>query len=174
MKSADPLDVFDRAIGEVIGSRIGEKQWFDASCRRAYDANQTAYHAWCRACSAEHLGLFLLARAEAQRVYGAARESQNEHTRNTLKHSPLHISGGRHLKARFLVRSLLFLLSEGPEVVWWWLLLRKRHSWALILTVSSVVSSSSHLCHVFSRSRSNSLAFRTRELLSLLLDLDTC
>ena len=35
------------------------------------------------------------------------------------------------------------------------------------------MSSSSHLCQVFSQSRSNYLAFRTRVLLSLLLDLDT-
>ena len=43
--SADPLVTFDRAIGQVIGwyvpttvlhSRSGDKQWFDASCRRAY------------------------------------------------------------------------------------------------------------------------------------------
>ena len=32
-------------------------------------------------------GQFVLARAEAQKVYGAARESHNERTRNTLKHS---------------------------------------------------------------------------------------
>ena len=46
LKSADPLDVFDRAIGEVIGRliptavlrrRSGDKQSFDASCLRAYD-----------------------------------------------------------------------------------------------------------------------------------------
>ena len=30
-------------------------------------------------------------------------------------------------------------------MVWWWLLMRKLLSWALSLTVSSVVSSSSHL-----------------------------
>ena len=63
LKSADPLDAFDRAIGEVIGrlfpttvlhSRSGEKQLFDGSCRRAYDAKQTAYRAWCRARSADH------------------------------------------------------------------------------------------------------------------------
>ena len=29
----------------------------------------------------------MLARAEVHRIYGAARESHNEHTRNTLKHS---------------------------------------------------------------------------------------
>ena len=64
-KSADPLDAFDRAIGEVIVRlvptivlcrRSGDKQWFDSSCRSAYDAKQTAYHAWCRARSADHWG----------------------------------------------------------------------------------------------------------------------
>ena len=49
--------------------------------------------------------------------------------------------------------------------------LRRRHSWALSLTVRSVVSSSSHLCLV-SLSRCNSLAFRTHVLLRLFLDLD--
>ena len=53
---------------------------------------------------------------------------------------PVHISGGRHWKARSLVWNL-FLLSGGPEVVWWWLLLRKHHSWALSFTASSVISS---------------------------------
>ena len=32
-------------------------------------------------------GQFVLAHTEAQKVYGAARESQNERTRKTLKHS---------------------------------------------------------------------------------------
>ena len=101
LKSADPLVAFDRAVSEVIvgevtgryvpatvlSSRSGDKQWFDASCRRAYDAEQTAYRTWCTACNAEHYGQFVLARAEAQWVYGAARVLHNERTRNTLKHS---------------------------------------------------------------------------------------
>ena len=50
LKSADPLDAFDRVIDEVIGrlvpttvlrSTSGDKQWFDASCRRAYDDPKT-------------------------------------------------------------------------------------------------------------------------------------
>ena len=54
LKSADPLDAFDRAIGEVIGRIVpttvfrsisGDMQWFDASCQRSYDAKQTANHA---------------------------------------------------------------------------------------------------------------------------------
>ena len=96
MKSAYPLDALDRAIDEVIirhvhttvfRSRYGDKQWFDASCWRVYDAKKTAYHAWCRARSVDHCGRFVLVRAEAQKVYGVAKESCNERTRNTLKHS---------------------------------------------------------------------------------------
>ena len=48
-------------------------------------------------------GRFVLDRAEAHRVYGAAKESHNESTRNTLSTQPVHVSGGRHLKARSLV-----------------------------------------------------------------------
>ena len=82
LKSADPLHSFDRAIGEVIcrlvpttvlRGRSGDKQLLDGSCRRAYDAKQTAYHAWCRARSADHLGRFVGAPAEVQRVFGDAR-----------------------------------------------------------------------------------------------------
>ena len=81
LKSADALVAFDRAICEVnsrnvpttVLRRSADKQWFDASCRRAYDDKQTAYHVWCRARNAEHLSQFVLVRAKAQRVYGAAR-----------------------------------------------------------------------------------------------------
>ena len=50
LKLADEWDAFDRAIGEVIvryvpttvlHNRSGDKQWFDASCWRSYDAKQT-------------------------------------------------------------------------------------------------------------------------------------
>ena len=122
---------------------------------------------WCRARSADHWGRFVLARAEAQGVYGAANVSHNERTRNPLKHSTCSHKWWETLKGSILlVCSRLFLLSGGQEVVWRWLLLRKRHSWALSLTASSVVSSSSHVCF-------NSWAFRTPVLLRLLLDLNT-
>ena len=62
-------------------------EWFDASCTRDYGSKQTDYRTWCRARNAEHWGQFVLARAEEQRVYGAARESDDERTMNTLKHS---------------------------------------------------------------------------------------
>ena len=96
LKSTDPLDEFDRAIGVVIGrlvpttvlrSRSRDKQWFEESCQRAYDPKKTAFHAWCKTRSADHWGRFVLARVEAQSVNGSSRESHNECTRNTLKHS---------------------------------------------------------------------------------------
>ena len=71
----------------VLQSKSGDKQWFDASWRRAHDAEQTAYHVRCSALSADHWGRFVLAHAVPQRVYGAARESHNESTRNKLKYS---------------------------------------------------------------------------------------
>ena len=73
----------------LIGSKSvsGDKQWFDASCRREYDAKQTVYRAWCRARDADHWSQFELASIEAKRVCSAARESHNERTRNTLKPS---------------------------------------------------------------------------------------
>ena len=56
LKSADPLVPFDRAVGEVIGRYVpttvslsisGDKQWFDVSCRRDYNAKQALNRAWC-------------------------------------------------------------------------------------------------------------------------------
>ena len=40
----------------------------------------------------------MLARAETERVYGAARESHNEGTRNTLKHSTCSYKWWKTLK----------------------------------------------------------------------------
>ena len=41
----------------------------------------TAYRAWCRARNAYFWGQFVLARAKAQWVYCAARETHNERTK---------------------------------------------------------------------------------------------
>ena len=110
LKSADQVDVFDRAIGKVIGrlvpttvlcSKSGDKQWFDASCQRAYDAKQTVYCAWCRACRADHWCRFVFARTVAQRVYGAVLVLQGSHIMKAPgilgSTPPVHIRGGRHL-----------------------------------------------------------------------------
>ena len=67
LKPADPLDAFDRAIGEIIGWIVPtnlDKQWFDASSQRAHDAKQTAYYAMRRERSGDHWDRFVLASAE--------------------------------------------------------------------------------------------------------------
>ena len=158
LKSADQLDAFDWAIGEVIGSLVNQwpttvlrrsrdKQWFDTSCRRAYDAKLTTYRAWCRARSGDHWDRFVIARLRPR----GSMVLQRSHIMNTpgiLWSTPsLHISGGRHLKDRSLACSRLFLLSGrrrwfGVGTCW------ESHSWALSLTVSSVMSSSWLLCLV--------------------------
>ena len=87
------------------------------------------YRAWCRARSDDHLGRFVLAPKGSMALQGG-------HIMNApgIFWSTPHISGLRHLQDLSLVWSCLFLLAEGPEVVWWWLLLRKWHSCALCLT----------------------------------------
>ena len=114
----------------------------------------------------------MLARAEAQRVYGAERESYNEAPGILWSTPPFHISGGRHWKARS--RCEIYSCSQGarrwfsggccwesrtPGLSVW----QQAVSWAVFVTPLSC----------FPQSRCNSLTFRTSILLHLLLDLDT-
>ena len=136
-------------------------------------AGQTTYHACCRARSANHWGRFVLACAEAQRVYGTARESYNERTRNTLKHSICSHKWWETLKVSiFNVKPSIPALS-GP-------------GGALVVAPAEKASLlgsqfDSKQCReqfitrlsCFSQSRCNYLAFQTPLLLRLLLDHDT-
>ena len=155
----------------VLRSGSGDKQWFDASCQRAYDAKQTAYSAWCRACNAEHWGQLVLVCAEAQRVYGAARESHNESTRNTLKHSTCSYKWWETLKGlSFGVKpSISALRGLGGGLV---VASAEKDS----LLGSQFDSKQCRKQFVtplscFPQYRCDSLAFRTSVLLRLLLDL---
>ena len=120
LKSADPLDAFDRDSGEVIGRvvlttvlrcRSGNKKWFDASCWRVYDAKQTAYHA-CIEHAVQIIGVDLCLHVlrPCKHMQAHNRRSimlQGSHIMNApgilRSTSPVHISGGRHLKARSLL-----------------------------------------------------------------------
>ena len=74
-----------------------------------------------RARKAEHRFVQLvLARAEAQRVYGASRESHNERTRNTLNHDPCSHKWWWTLKGLILGVKPSIPDLRGPEVVWRW------------------------------------------------------
>ena len=108
---------------------------------------QTAHHAWCRACSADHWGRFLPAGAEAQRVYGAVRESHNEQTRNTLKHSTCLHKWWETLKFLIFGVKPSIPAHRGPGGG---LMVALAEKASLLGSQfdSSVVSSSSHLCFV--------------------------
>ena len=56
----------------------------------------------------------MLAHAAAQIVYGAARESNNEHTRNTLKHSSCSHKRWETLKGSIFGVKLSFPALRGP------------------------------------------------------------
>ena len=182
MKSAYPLVAFDRAVRQVIGrnaatavlrGRSGDKQWFDASCWRAYDAKQTAYRAWCRSRNEEHFGQFVLALAEAPRGYGAARESHNERTRNTMKHPTCSHKWWGTLKGSILGEKPSIPALRGAEGG-----LVVAHAEKASLLGSQFDSKQCREQFVvpwscFPQSMCNTLAFRISVLLRVLLDLDT-
>ena len=60
------------------------------------------------------LGSFVLSRAEAQKVHGAARESDNECTRNTLKHSTCPHKWREILKGSIFGVKLSISALRGP------------------------------------------------------------
>ena len=115
----------------------------------------------------------MLARAEAQRVYGAASEPHHECTRNTLKYSTCS-----HKWLETLKGSIFGVNCSIPA-------LRRPGSGLLVSPAekASLMGSQfdSELCReqfvtplsCFPQSMCNSLAFRTSFLLRLLLDLGT-
>ena len=120
------------------------------------------------------LGQFVLGRAEAQRVYGAARVSYNECTRNTLKPSTSTCS----YKWRETLKGSIFgVIPSIPAV--------KGPGDGLVVAPADKASLlgsefESKQCReqfltplwFFSQSMCNSLAFRT-SILCLLVDIDT-
>ena len=153
-------------------SRSGDKQWFDVSCRKAYDAKQTAYHAWCIARNAEHWGQFVHARAEAQRSMVLSSKSRNERNRNTLKHSTCSYKWWETLKGSIFGVKTSIPALRGPGGGLVVTPAEKPHSWALSLTASSVVSCTS-LLYLVSLSL-DAIIFPSETSALLRLDLDTC
>ena len=56
----------------------------------------------------------MLARVDAQMIYGAARESHNERTRNTLKHSTCSHKWWETLKGTIIGVKQSILALRGP------------------------------------------------------------
>ena len=112
-----------------------------------------------------------LARAEAQRVHGAAKESHNERTRNTLKHSTCSHKWWRHRKISiFGVKPAIPALRGSRECV----VASAEKTPLLCYQFHSKQYLEQFVTpwHCSPQSRCNSLAFRTTVILRLLLDLD--
>ena len=105
LKSADPLVAFDRAIGEVlVGMFLPLFFVLDLKTSNGLMPAASEFMMLNRLLivpGVEHamrnIGVYLcmLARAEEQKVYGAARETHNERARNTRSTPPVYISGRR-------------------------------------------------------------------------------
>ena len=118
----------------------------------------------------DHWGRSVLAHAEAQRVYGAARESHNEPTRNNLKHSTCSRKWWESLKSLIFWEKQSIPALSGPG------------GGLVVASAEKVSLLGSHfdskLCReqfitplsCSTQSRCNSLVFRTPVLLCLLLD----
>ena len=88
MRSTEPFvhEVIGRFVPTtILRRRSGDKQWFDASYRRAYDVKQTAYRAWCR--TRRLLRSICSCSFWPREFMVLQMDSHNERTRNTLKHS---------------------------------------------------------------------------------------
>ena len=114
----------------------------------------------------------MLARAEALRVYGAARESHNEPTRNTLKHSTCSHKWWETLKGTIFGVKLSIPAHSAPGSG---VVVAPTEKVSLVSQFDSekcrekIVTSLS----CFPQSRCNFLAIQTPVLLRLLLDLGT-
>ena len=128
LKSADPIEAFDRAIGEVVGRLVPTTVCIvdlktsnglmpgagELMMLRRLHVMPGVEHA--ENIIGTDLCLLMLRPRRSMVLLGS-------HIMNTPGilwcTPPVHTSGGRHLKARSLVWSHLFLLSGGLEVVWW-------------------------------------------------------
>ena len=115
----------------------------------------------------------MLARGEAQRVNGAARESHNERAKNTLKHSTCS-----HKWWETLIGSIFGVKPSTPTLRGAGGGLVEAAAEKALLLGSQLGSKQCREQFVtnlscFPQSRCNSLDYRTSVLLRLLLDLDT-
>ena len=183
LKSADPIDAFDRAIGEVIGRLVLATVFGLVDLETCNGLMPAAGELimQCRLLIVPHVQhtaqiIRVLACAKAQRIYGATRESHNKQTRNTLKNSTCSHKWWETLKG---VKQTIFGVKQTIPVLW-------GPGGGLVGAPAETASFQgfqfdSKQCReqfvtplsCFPQSRCNSLAFRTPVFRRLLLDLDT-
>ena len=121
----------------TVRKRGGDAAWFDGDCRRAFELKQSAYHRWCRNCSAVNWNLFCQARGTANRLYAAAKAHYSADCRQNLDDCASANAWWRTLKGHVLVRSQIFLLLVRLVVRLFLIRLGRLSCWMRGLAVSS-------------------------------------
>ena len=161
-----------RTPSRTLYYRIKDKAWFNEDCRRAYLEKQEAYHLWRRNRSDLTWNNYTHLRAVAQRVYATAENEFNDATKVTLSNTT------QSHKYWATLKSALFGMDSSIPP-----LLRPNGSLAhcpreMATLLADVFDSKQsnekltmpHSC--FPEARLTNLAFRSREIKDLLLDLD--
>ena len=168
------VTIIDRRIpSKILRFRLKDKPWFNAECKLAYHQKQEAYHLW-RGNRSDFLWRnFTILRRQAQEVYERAERTYNEGLKENLLSS-----NDDHKWWSTLKSSLFGVDSSMPPLV------RSNGT-----TVYSPGEKAELLADVFDRKQSSesvllpqscfpeprlcSLAFRSKEVKLLLLELDS-
>ena len=181
VRAVDPVDRLNTLVADVIARyvpsrmiriRSRDKPWFDEACRRAFDAKQVAYRAWCRARSPQCWIAYVRLRDAAEVVFSRSRREHDLRTRATLEGSAsCHKWWGTLKEALFGVSPSLPAL-RGPRGA---LVCDPAGKAALLSSHFDSKQSREQVVvpqACFPQSECCSLAFRASLVKRLLLDLD--
>ena len=168
------LDILHRRVpSKIIKSRIRDKAWFNEDCKRAYDDKQAAYRLWRSNRNQMLWDSYVALRAEAQRIYNAAETAYNSHLQDILAGATQPHKWWGSLKASlFRVDSNMPPLRESDGSMSFEPLkkanllsdsfINKQRDQELLLPLTC-----------FPSAKLSTVAFKSSELRTYLLDLDT-
>ena len=166
--------IMERRIpSKILKFRLKDKPWFNADCKFAYHQKQEAYHLWRRNRSDFLWQNFVELRSRAQEVYENAERTYNEGVRESLLSSSDDHKWWSTLKSSLfgvdssmppLVRSdgtAVYCPKEKAELLAD--VFNSKQCWDSLLLPQSC----------FPEPKLCSMAFRSREIKTLLLELDS-
>ena len=157
----------------TIRTRNGDKAWFNDECRRVFDRKQAAYLNWCRARTRDNWQLFVHSQREANACYARVRREYFARCKEKLGNSVSSHAWWRTLKESVfgVASSIPPLFRRGGGLAF-----HPQEKAELLSDVFDGKQSRETLdlpptCSI--RPKLTSFAFRSREVLRLLSDLDS-
>ena len=180
-KQAEPVIRLNEELVTIIERRVpsrliyfrnSDKAWFTADCRRAYIEKQEAYKLWRRNRSPLTWENYTRLRSEARRVYASAEKEYNDTIKETLRGTSQSHKWWSSLKsALFGVEpSIPALLKQDGSVTHC-----PKEKAVLLADIFDSKQCNEELTFpdsCFPEAKLSSMAFRSREIRNLLLDLD--